>query len=127
MKYSPDMLINQDAKILLQLVQAAMGKGEGVSITLNSINQLNLYLDGGKITREEKAPPSEFARSGKGPKALFTKDVVVNALNSVGWSRAKACEDLKVSRGTVEKYVKKFDILPPSGQWPDARRRRLKS
>lgn len=124
---SPDMLINHDTKILMQLVQAAMGKGDGVSIVLNSVNQLNIYLEGAKTQKinspDQKLLISKEGGGHSGPSSRFTKEEIVKALEDVGWSKARAAEKLNVNRSSFSNYCRKFQINPPSGEWPDKRRR----
>jgi hypothetical protein len=122
---NPDMLINHDTKILMQLIQTAMGKGEGVSIILNSVNQLNVYLEGSKTQRinspDQKLIAGKNEKSGPEPKC--TKEEVVKALEKAGWSRVRASEELGIHRATIGNYITRFQIAPPSGQWVDKRRR----
>ena len=125
MEKTPDMLINHDTQILAQILQMAMGKnnGNGVSITLNSVNQLNLYLEGAKTQKINSPDQKVMLPAAKRGPVGIPKEEILRALNEAGWSRSKAAEILMVNRATMTKYVKIHGIQPPSGQWPDRRRR----
>lgn len=120
----PDMLINHDTRILQQILSTLTGKkGEGISITLLSINQVNINMDSKKFNSpDQKLLLSEGngqkKNSGNFPiRVGLTKERLIQALEETGWNRTAAAGKLKLSYQYVCDRIRALDIKPPSGEW----------
>lgn len=123
----PDLLINQNMQILQQLVSSALNKKEGITLNLITIGQLSLNM--ASDNRKLNSPDQKVLMNTKHPKMLsgrqpsLTKEELIKALNDNGWSKKLTSKNLNKSYSTICTAVKKWDIMPPSGRWPDIRER----
>ncbi len=120
----PDLLINQNMQILQQLISSTVSKKEGLTLNLITIGQisLNLASDNKKINSPEQRLIANDNRR-RLIEERMTKDDLVKALNDNGWSKKLTAKSLNKAYSTICTAVKKWKIAPPSGYWPDIRKR----
>ena len=57
----------------------------------------------------------ELQISGSSVSKILTKEQIEETLKEVGWNRTEAARILGISRPTLRKKMRKYEIIPPEG------------